>query len=140
MLKSLERNKEIALPSADKDSSIVILDKTCYKGKNNRLINDGITKGVYVIEENGNTLAELKLFHNFIYMNFKKHEKYHKMRPTSTQPARLFATVKTHRFTDIKQINITNLKLCPIIDQTGTHLYDCSKKLYLFLISLQKTG
>ena len=27
----------------------------------------------------------------------------------------------THRFTDTKQINISNLKICPIIDQNGTH-------------------
>ena len=47
------------------------------------------------------------------------------MRPTSSQLARLFATRKTHRFIDIKQLNIN--KLHPIIDQTGTHLYDCSK-------------
>ena len=47
------------------------------------------------------------------------------MRPTSSQPARLFATRKTHKFIDIKQLNIN--KLHPIIDQTGTHLYDCSK-------------
>ena len=38
------------------------------------------------------------------------------MRPTSSQPARLFATAKTHKFTDIKQININDLKLRPIID------------------------
>ena len=36
------------------------------------------------------------------------------MRPTSSQPARLFATAKTHTFTDIKQININDLKLRPI--------------------------
>ena len=47
------------------------------------------------------------------------------MRPISSQPARLFATRKTHKFIDIKQLNIN--KLHPIIDQTGTHLYDCSK-------------
>ena len=49
------------------------------------------------------------------------------MRPTSSQPARLFATRKTHKFIDIKQLNINNMKLHPIIDQTGTHLHDCSK-------------
>ena len=62
------------------------------------MINDGISKGVYVIEENGSTLAELKSFQNFIYRNFKKHEKYKEMRPTSS-----------HKFTDIKQININDL-------------------------------
>ena len=47
------------------------------------------------------------------------------MRPTSNQPGREFATVNTHEFTYIKRININDLKLCPIIDQTGTHLYYC---------------
>ena len=78
------------------------------------------------------------------------------MRPTSSQPARLSDTAKTHKFTDTKQISINNLKLCPIIDQTVTHLYDCSKIIaqylqplvikkymiydtYLFLISFEKT-
>ena len=36
------------------------------------------------------------------------------MRPTSSEPARLFATAKNHKFTDIKQINIDDLKLLPI--------------------------
>ena len=77
-----------------------------------------MSKGVYVIEENDNTSTELNLFQDFIYNNFKKHghEKYKEMRPTSSQPARLFATAKTHKFTATKQININNLKLCPIID------------------------
>ena len=47
--------------------------------KINRLINDGISKGVYVIEENDNTLTELKSFQNFIYRNFEKYEKYKEM-------------------------------------------------------------
>ena len=55
------------------------------------------------------------------------------MRPASSQPARLFATAKTHRFTDAKQININYLKLRQIIDQTGTHLYGCSKIITEYL-------
>ena len=133
MLKSLQRNKDIALLSGDKDSFVVILDKACYKEKINRLINGGVSKGVYVIEENDNTLAELKLFQNFIYRNFKIHEKYKAMRPTSSQLARLFATAKTHKFTDIKQMNINDVKLRPVINQTGTHLYNCSKIIAQYL-------
>ena len=125
LLKALKTNKDIVLLSADKDSSVVILDTTCYKEKINRLINDGKSKGVYVTEEIDNTLTELKPFQNLIYRNFKRHEKYRKTRPTSSQPARLFATAKTHKFTDTKQMNINHLKLRPIIDQTGTHLCDC---------------
>ena len=105
----------------------------CYKEKIIRLINYVISKKVYVIEEYDNTLAELKLFQNFIHRYFKKHEKYKEMRPTSSQPARLFATAKTHKFIDIKQTNINDLILCAIIDQTGTHLCDCSKIIAQYL-------
>ena len=133
MLKPLQRNKDIVLLSGDKDSPVVVLDKACYNEKINRLINDDISKGVYVIEENDNIFTELKSFQNFIYWNFKKHKKYKEMKPTSSQPARLFATAKTHKFTDIKQTSINDLKLRPIIDQTGTHLYDCSKIIAQYL-------
>ena len=54
MLKPLQRNKDLVLFSGNKDSSVVILGNTPYKEKLNRLINDGISKGVYVIEENDN--------------------------------------------------------------------------------------
>ena len=96
------------------------LDKGSYEEKINRIINYGKSKGVYVIKEKDNTLAELKSFESFIYRNFKKHEKYKEIRPTSSQPARLVANTTTHKFTDIKQININNLKLRPIIEQTST--------------------
>ena len=42
------------------------------------------------------------------------------MWPTSSQLARLFATAKMERFTDIRQVNINDLKLGPIVDQIGT--------------------
>ena len=98
----------------------------------------GISKGFYVIEENDNALTELKSFKNIIYRNFKKHKKYKETRPSSSQPARPFASAKTHKFTDTKQININNLKLRPIIDQTGTHLYDCSKIISQYLQPLDE--
>ena len=84
MLKALQTNKDIVLLSGDKDSAVVILDTACYEEKINRSLNDCISKGVYVIEKNGNTLTELKSFQNFIYRNFKKHKKYKEMRPTSS--------------------------------------------------------
>ena len=77
------------------------LKKKCYKEKITRLIDDGISKGVYVIEENDNTLMELKSLQNFIYRNFKKHEKYKEITPTSSQQARLSATGKSHKLTQI---------------------------------------
>ena len=65
LLKPLKTNKDIVLLSGHKDSSVVILDTACYKEKINRLIIDGISKGVDVIEENEDTLTELKSFQNF---------------------------------------------------------------------------
>ena len=70
VLKPLKRNKDIVLLSGDKESSVAILDKSSvsilvkasYKEKINRLVNDGISKGIYVIEGNDNTLAGLKSF------------------------------------------------------------------------------
>ena len=75
MLKHLQTNKDIVLPSGGKDCAVAILDTTCYKKRINRLINAGISKGVHVIEENNSTLTELKSFQNFIYKNFKRQEK-----------------------------------------------------------------
>ena len=42
------------------------------------------------------------------------------MRPVSNQPARFFANSKTHIFNTIEDIYVKDLKLRPIIDQTGT--------------------
>ena len=70
MLKPLQRNTNIILLSGDKDSSLIILDKVSEKEEFNKLINDGISNGVHIVEENGNRLAELKFYQSFIYRNF----------------------------------------------------------------------
>ena len=49
------------------------------------------------------------------------------MRPVSNQPARFCATAKTHKFDDYSSINVKNLKLRPIIDQSNTFPYDAAK-------------
>ena len=49
------------------------------------------------------------------------------MRPVSNQPARFFATPKTHKFDTIEYINVKDLKLSSTIDQTGTYIYDAPK-------------
>ena len=45
----------------------------------------------------------------------------------SNQPARFFATAKTHKFNKIEDINIQDLKLRLLIDQTCTYIYNASK-------------
>ena len=49
------------------------------------------------------------------------------MRPVSDQPARFFATTKTHKFDDRSLINANNLKLRPIICQSNTFTYNAVK-------------
>ena len=55
------------------------------------------------------------------------------MIPESNQPAKLYATAKTHKFDNLKDINSNNLKFRPIIDQTGTFTYNASKVIADYL-------
>ena len=49
----------------------------------------------------------------------------------STQQLKL----KTHKFESIENISLDNLKLCPIIDQTVTYIYNISKAVAKYLSS-----
>ena len=102
-LKQLRENKDIVILNGDKDSSVVIMNKLDYTNKINNMINEGILKGTYV-ETNDNTLKDLKSFQSFLYRHFRDHPKYKDMRPASNQPARLFATAKTHKFDNFANI------------------------------------
>ena len=73
-----------------------------------------------------------------MYRHFCKTEYYDKMGPISKQPARFFATAKTHKFNKIEDINIQDLKVRPIIDQTGTCTYNASKVVANYLKPLAK--
>ena len=60
------------------------------------------------------------------------------MRPVSNQPARFFVTAKTHKFKSLEKINVDQLKLRPIVDQTGTYIYNTSKVIAEYLKPLAK--
>ena len=64
------------------------------------------------------------------------------MCPLSNQPGCFFATAKTHKFKSIEDISLDisleSLKLCPIIDQTGTYIYTASKIITKYLNPLSK--
>ena len=122
MLNRLRKNESIVVISVDKESCTVILNKTDYVKKVNAMISEGISKGKYV-ETVNNTHTDLKRFQDFLYRHFYKTKYYDGMRPVSNQPARFFATAKTHKFDTIEDINVKDLKLRPIIDQTGTFIY-----------------
>ena len=59
--------------------------------------------------------------------------------PVSNQPARFFVTAKTHKFKSLEEINVNHqLKLRPIIDQTGTYIDNASKGIAKYLKPLDK--
>ena len=60
------------------------------------------------------------------------------MCPVLIQPARFFATAKTHKPNTIEEINVEHLKLRLIIDQTGTYIYNASKIISKYLKPLAK--
>ena len=68
------------------------------------MINEGIESGTD-IECEDTALKDLKLFQDFLHQNFKDHEKYNKLRLVIDQLAKLFATVKTHKFDNLEDIS-----------------------------------
>ena len=78
----------------DKDSLVVILNKTDYIEKLENMVKESIDKGTYTLAED-NTVKDLKNFKQFLKQNFKGYDKLDDILPTSTQPARLYATAKT---------------------------------------------
>ena len=56
-----------------------------------------------------------------------EHEQYENDRPKSNQLGRFFATAKTYKFDSIIDITLNQLKLRPIVDQTGKYVYNASK-------------
>ena len=137
-LHNLRNNDDIVLLSGD--TLTVIMDKTDYIQKTENLLNHGIQDGKYVGSED-NTLKDLRNFQTFLYRNFKnqqKSEDYDKMYLSSHQPGRFFATAKTHHFLSNEDINLNDLKLRPIIDQSGTCQYKTSQLISKYLQPLTK--
>ena len=60
------------------------------------------------------------------------------MHPKSNQPGRFFATARTRKFDSVNDITLDKLKLHPIIDQTGTHIYNASKVVAKYLRPVSK--
>ena len=64
--------------------------------------------------------------------------RYYEMRPISNQPARFFVTAKRHKFKSLEEINVDQLKLRPISNQTGSYIYNASKVIAKYLKPLAK--
>ena len=72
------------------------------------------------------------------YRNFEDKKCHDNMCPVSNQPSRCFATARRHKFTTIEKIYVEHLKLRPIVDQTGTYIYNASKVIAKYLKPLAK--
>ena len=72
----------------------------------------------------------MKHFQDFLYRHVNKTKYYNGMSFMSNQPARFFC----HRGNDsIENIDVKDLKLRSIIDQTGTYIFHASKVAAEFL-------
>ena len=104
-LKSLRKNKDIVVLTADKESCTVILNKYDHIKKVNDIIEDGI-KQMKFVETTDDTCNELRRFQDFLHRHFYKHEHYEEMCPRFNQPGQFFATAKTHKFESISDITL----------------------------------
>jgi len=137
--RGLSENPDIVVLRGDKDSTVVIIPREVYIGKLESMIEEGITQGKYETTTDS-TLSDFSFFQDFLYRNFCKNASptldYTHIRPVSNQPARLYATAKTHKFEDHNQITTDNLKLRPIISTCGTYFYETAKALSKYLAPL----
>ena len=132
----IRNNNNVVILPGDKDSS-AIMNRSDYSKKVESMLQQGISEGKYVRTED-NILKELKSFQSFIYRHFKKSKFYNDMMPSSHQPARFFTSAKTHKFENVDDINIKELKPRPVIDQTGTCYYKTGKVIAQYLKPLTK--
>ena len=96
------------------------------------MIDVGVEEGKYAPSED-TVISDLGSFQGFLYCHFKEHSKYKQIYPSSNQPARFFATAKTHKFETFDEINLTDIKLRPIINQSVTCYYTASQVVAKFL-------
>ena len=116
----------IAVVSGDKESCVVIMNRSYYFQQLQHMIDEGIENGVYSLTKD-RTLEDLKLFRSFTYGNFKKYEHYEKMLPTSNQPGQLYGTAKTHKFDNTADSTVDNIKFHLIIAPSGTYTYSVAQ-------------
>ncbi|XP_066934351.1 uncharacterized protein [Clytia hemisphaerica] len=108
------------------------MNRLDYINKLQGMIDDGINNGIYKQAED-TTLHDLKIFKDFLYRNFNKYEHYKDMIPTANQPAQLYGLAKTHKFNNINNIDVRNLKFRPIIAQVGTCTYKAAQIIAKYL-------
>ena len=102
------------------------------KNHGKTMVRGGIKDGIYK-ETTDTILHDLKLFQDFPYRNFKDYKDYEIMRPVSNHPAQFYASAKTHKFHNINDVNLHQLKFRLIMDQTGTYTYNAPQVISINL-------
>ena len=133
-LRTLMRDKNVAVIPGDKDSSVVIMDKADYVEKLQNMLDEGIEDGIYETSSD-TTLSDLQKFNSFLRYHFRKSapELFERMTSTSNQPGQLYGTAKTHKFSDISEVSLKTLKFRPIISQVGTYTYNAAQVIGEYL-------
>ena len=72
-------------------------------------------------------ITPLNIFKKLAKRNFKGYDQLDDMLQTSSQPARIDDSTRTHKFSFADSVNINDLKFRPIIDQTGMVTYSTPK-------------
>ena len=121
----------------DKDLSVVILNKTDYLEQLENMVKEDIGKGKYTLTKD-NTIKDPKNFKRFLKRNFKGYNKLDDILPTSNQPARIYASAETRKFSPVDRVDVNDSKFQPIIDQIGAMTYNAAKVISDYLISLCK--
>ena len=120
-LKSLCRNKTIAICKPDKGNGVVLLDKSNYDRKIMDIVGDS-TKFVELSEDP--TIKREKSLQEYLYYLKTKgvldESAYQKVRPQGSKPARIYGLPKLHK---------PDTSLRPIVSSIGTYGYEISKLL-----------
>lgn len=86
-------------------SCVIIMNKQDCIQKLEDMLHDDIKRGTHVRSPD-TTKQDLETFQGFLYLNFKNHTSYDKMKPKSSQPAGLYSTAKTYKFNDLDEIKV----------------------------------
>ena len=133
-LGKLMRDKNVAVMQGDKDSCVVIMNKKDYLEKLQGMIDEGMEDGIYECTSD-TILQDMKKFNDFLYRHFKKThpELYTEMTASAGQPGQLYGSAKTHKFENISDIKVENLKFRPIISQVGTFTHAAAQVIGNYL-------
>ena len=100
----IRNNNNVVILPGDKDSSVIIMNRSDYTKKVVSILQQGILEGKYV-KTKDDIIKELKSFQSLIYRHFKKLKFYNEMMPSSHQPVSFFTSAKSHKFENFDDIN-----------------------------------